>query len=86
MDLEYILEQLNPLDYRKEEKCLTLLFPEKVLIFLREWEDDELMWHVFDNKQHIDAGVEEEKEIIRLIKNYLKDRFAAKKNENNNSI
>lgn len=79
MDLEYILEQLKPLDYHKEEKCLTLLFPEKVLIFLREWEDNELMWHLFDNKQHIDAGVEDEVTIVRLLKNYLKNRFAAKK-------
>jgi hypothetical protein len=84
MDLEYILEQLNPLDYHKETNCLTLVFPDNVIIFLREWEDNELMWHVFDNKQHIDAGVEEEVTIVKLLKNYIKDRFAAKKNETEN--
>ena len=46
MDLEYILEELKPLDYHKESKCLTLMFPENIVIFLREWEDEELMWHV----------------------------------------
>ena len=78
MDLEYILEQLNPLDYHKEIKCLTLVFPDNVIMFLREWEDNELMWHLFDNKYHIDAGVEEEDTIVKLLKNYLKSRFAAK--------
>ena len=80
MDLEYILEELKPLDYHKESKCLTLMFPENIIIFLREWEDEELMWHVFDNKEHIDSGVEEEKKIVRLIKNYLKYRFPVKNN------
>ena len=53
MDLEYILEELEPLDYHKESKCLTLMFPENIVIFLREWEYEELMWHVFENKQSI---------------------------------
>ena len=72
MDLDYILQELKPIDFHKETKCLTLVFPEKILIFLREWDDDMLMWHVFDNKESVDAGVEEEKKIVRLIKNYLK--------------
>ena len=58
MDIEYILEELKPLDYYKENKCLTLLFPENIVIFLREREDDELMWHVFENKQSIDAAID----------------------------
>ena len=74
MDLDYIIQELKPTDYHKEEKCLTLLFPENILIFFREWEDDELMWHVFDNKQHIDAGVEDAVTIVRLLKNYLNNR------------
>lgn len=71
MDLEYILEELKPLDYHKETKCLTLLFSNNVIIFLREWEDSELMWHLFENKQSVDAGVDEEDKIIRLLKGYL---------------
>lgn len=80
MDLDYILQELKPIDFHKETKCLTLMFPNKIMIFLREWEDDELMWHVFNNKEHIDAGVEEEKKIVKAIKNYLKYRFPVKKN------
>ena len=71
MDLEYILEELEPLDYHKESKCLTLMFPENIVIFLREWEDEELMWHVFENKQSIDAGTDEEEKIIPMLKRYL---------------
>ena len=74
MDLDYILQELKPIDFHKETKCLTLAFPNKIIIFLREWEDDMLMWHIFDNKESVDAGVEEEKKIVRLIKNYLKYR------------
>ena len=73
MDIEYILEELKPLDYYKENKCLTLLFPENIVIFLREWEDDELMWHVFENKQSIDAGTHEEEKIIPMLKRYLNE-------------
>ena len=72
MDLDYILQELKPIDSHKETKCLTLVFPNKIILFLREWDDDMLMWHVFDNKESVDAGVEEEKKIVRLIKNYLK--------------
>lgn len=71
MDLEYILEELKPLDYLKESKCLTLIFDKEIIIFLREWEDEELMWHVFENKQSIDAGVDEEEKIIPILKRYL---------------
>ena len=78
MDLDYILQELKPIDFHKETKCLTLVFPEKILIFLREWDDDMLMWHLFENKESVDAGVNEEKEIVRLLKNYLKNRFDAK--------
>ena len=74
MDLDYILQELKPIDFHKETKCLTLVFPNKIILFLREWDDDMLMWHVFDNKEHIDSGVEEEKKIVKLIKNYLKYR------------
>ena len=77
MDLEYILEELEPLDYHKESKCLTLMFPENIVIFLREWEDEELMWHVFENKQSIDAGVDEEEKIIPMLKRYLNDNRRA---------
>lgn len=80
MDLDYILQELKPIDFHKETKCLTLVFPEKILIFLREWDDDMLMWHLFENKESVDAGVNEEKEIVKLTKNYLKYRFPAKKN------
>lgn len=73
MDLENILKQLKPLDYYKETKCLTLIFPKDIVIFLREWEDSQLMWHVFKNKQSIGAGVDEEERIIPLIKKYLKN-------------
>lgn len=78
MDLDYILQELKPIDFHKETKCLTLVFPENILIFLREW-DNELMWHLFENKESVDAGVAEEKEIVKLINNYLKYRFPAKK-------
>lgn len=71
MDLEYILEELKPLEYHKETKCLTLLFLNNVIIFLREWEDNELMWHLFKNKQSVDASVDDEDKIINLLKNYL---------------
>ena len=71
MDLEYILEELKPLDCLKESKCLTLIFDKEIIIFLREWEDEELMWHVFENKQSIDAGVDEEERIIPILKRYL---------------
>jgi len=71
MDLEYILEELKPLDYNKGTKCLTLVFENNVLIFFREWEDNEVMWHVFENKQSIDAGVDEEEKIILILKRYL---------------
>ncbi len=71
MDLEYILEELKPLDYLKESKCLTLIFDKEIIIFLREWEYEELMWHVFENKQSIDAGVDEEERIIPILKRYL---------------
>ena len=77
MDLEYILEELEPLDYHKESKCLTLMFPENIVIFLREWEDEELMWHVFENKQSIDAGTDEEEKIIPILKRYLNDNRRA---------
>lgn len=73
MDLEYILGELKPLDYHKESKCLTLMFPENIVIFLREWEDEELMWHVFENKQSIDAGTDEEEKIIPMLKRYLNE-------------
>ena len=73
MDLEYILEELEPLDYHKESKCLTLMFPENIVIFLREWEDEELMWHVLENKQSIDAGIDEEEKIIPMLKRYLNE-------------
>ena len=55
------------------------MFPNKIMIFLREWGDNQLMWHLFDNKESVDAGVDEEKEIVRLLKNYLIYRFPAKK-------
>ena len=71
MDLEYILEELEPLDYLKESKCLTLIFDKEITIFLREWEGEELMWHVFENKQSIDAGIDEEEKIIPMLKRYL---------------
>jgi hypothetical protein len=71
MDLEYILKELKPIDYLKETKCLTLVFKEGVMIFVREWEDSELMWHVFKNKQHVDAGVDEEIKTVKLLQNYL---------------
>ena len=77
MDLEYILEELKPLDYLKESKCLTLNFDKEIIIFLREWEDDELMWHVFENKQSIDAGADEEQKIIPMLKRYLNDNRRA---------
>ena len=77
MDLEHILEELKPLDYYKESKCLTLMFPENIVIFLREWEDEELMWHVFENKQSIDAGTDEEEKIIPMLKRYLNDNRRA---------
>ena len=77
MDLEYILEELKPLDYLKESKCLTLIFDKEIIIFLREWEDEELMWHVFENKQSIDAGVHEEEIIIPMLKRYLNDNRRA---------
>jgi hypothetical protein len=73
MDLENILKKLKPLDFHKETKCLTLLFSKNTLIFLREWEDNKLMWHVFENKQSVDAGVGTEEKIIPIIKNYLKN-------------
>lgn len=71
MDLEYILGELKPLDYNRETRCLTLVFDKNRVVFLREWEDDELMWHVFENKQSIDAGVDEEERIIPILKRYL---------------
>ena len=80
MDLDYILQELKPIDSHKETKCLTLVFPNKIMIFLREWGYNQLMWHLFDNKESVDAGVDEEKEIVRLLKNYLIYRFPAKKN------
>ena len=77
MDLEYILEELKPLDYHKESKCLTLMFPENIVIFWREWEYEELMWYVFENKQSIDAGTDEEEKIIPMLKRYLNDNRRA---------
>ena len=77
MDLEYILEELKPLDYLKESKCLTLIFDKEIIIFLREWEYEELMWHVFENKQSIDAGTDEEEKIIPMLKRYLNDNRRA---------
>ena len=77
MDIEYILEELKPLDYHRETKCLTLVFDKNKIIFLREWEDEELMWHVFENKQSIDAGVDEEEKIIPMLKRYLNDNRRA---------
>ena len=77
MDLEYILGELKPLDYHKESKCLTLIFDKEIIIFLREWEDEELMWHVFENKQSIDAGADEEEKIITMLKIYLNDNRRA---------
>ena len=77
MDLEYILEELKPLYYHKESKCLTLMFPENIVIFLREWEYEELMWYVFENKQSIDAGTDEEEKIIPMLKRYLNDNRRA---------
>ena len=46
-------------------------FEYEIIIFLREWEDEELMWHVFENKQSIDAGTDEEEKIIPMLKRYL---------------
>lgn len=71
MDLEYILGELKPLDYNRETRCLTLVFDKNRVVFLREWEDDELMWHVFENRQSIDVGVDEEERIIPILKRYL---------------
>lgn len=79
MDLDYILQELKPIDFKKERDSLTLIFSEGIVIFLREWEDNELMWHMFDNKQSVEAGVDEEKHIVKLLRGYLKTRFAAKK-------
>lgn len=73
MDLEYILGELKPLDYNRETRCLTLVFDKNRVIFLREWEDDELMWHVFENKQSIDAGADEEEKIIPMLKRYFNE-------------
>lgn len=70
MDLEYILKEFKPLDYHKETNCLTLSFPNNITIFLREWEDNELMWHIFQNKQSLEAGADEEQYIIPLLKAY----------------
>lgn len=75
MDLDYILQELKPIDFNKETKCLTLVFDNHIIIFIREWEDNKLMWHLFDNKESVDAGVEEEKKIVKLIKNYLINRI-----------
>ena len=77
MDIEYILEELKPLDYHRETKCLTLVFDKNKIIFLREWEDNELMWHVFENKQSINAGADEEEKIIPMLKRYLNDNRRA---------
>lgn len=73
MDIEYILEELKPLDYNRESKCLTLVFDKNKIIFLRDWESNELMWHVFENKLSIDAGVDEEEKIIPILKRYLNE-------------
>lgn len=73
MDVEYIIRELEPLDYHKETKCLTLIFDKNRIIFLREWENEELLWHVFENKQSIDAGVDEEERIIPILKRYLNE-------------
>ena len=78
MDLEYIIEELKPLDYHKESKCLTLIFPNSVIIFLREWENNELMWHIFQNRQSIEAGVDEERYIVPLLKNYINEIHSPK--------
>ena len=73
MDLEYILEELKPLDCHKETKCLTMVFDKNTVIFFREWDDNEIMWHVFENKQSIDAGVDEENKIVPILKRYLNE-------------
>ena len=74
MDLEYILEELKPLDYKKETKRVTLLFNKNIIIFLREWEDNKLMWHVFKDNQSINVGVDEEEKIISLLKIYVNEK------------
>jgi len=79
MDVENIIEQLKPIDYHRETNCLTLVFENNVVIFFRDWDDGEIMWHVFDNKQSIEAGVDEEDKILKILKSYLDNRFAAKK-------
>ena len=71
MDIAYILQELKPLDYHKETKCLTLVFNKNKIIFLREWEDNKLMWHVFENKQSVDAEVDKQERIIPILKRYL---------------
>ena len=40
-------------------------------------ENEELMWHVFENKQSIDAGADEEEKIIPMLKRYLNDNRRA---------
>ena len=79
MDVENIIEQLKPIDYHRETNCLTLVFESQVVIFFRDWDDEEVMWHVFDNKQSIEAGVDEEDKIVKILKTYLDNRFSAKK-------
>ncbi len=79
MDVENIIEQLKPIDYHRETNCLTLVFESHVVIFFRDWDDEEVMWHVFDNKQSIEAGVDEEDKIVKILKTYLDNRFSAKK-------
>lgn len=79
MDSDYILQELKPIDFKKERGFLTLIFPGGVVIFLREAEEGELMWNLFDNKESVDAGADEEKHTVKLLRGYLKTRFAAKK-------
>lgn len=74
MDIESIVEKLKPLDYHTEAKCLTMSFPDNVVIFFREWGDNKLMWHVLKDGQSLDTGVSEQDSAVNFAEKQIKNK------------
>lgn len=74
MDIESIVEKLKPLDYHIESRSLTTLFPDNVIIIFREWEDNEIMWHIFKDGQSLDTGVSEQESAVNFAEKQIKNK------------
>jgi len=72
MDINKIVDKLNPLDYNIEKVNLTLLFDNKIILLLSDF-DSEIMYTLFINRTLIAVGLSNEDSFIINFNKYLSD-------------